>query len=228
MMNPKADAGPPPLTKDQLADRLGGWKGYQLGTMGRLPVDPDHPEEVWLELVPDPNRSPRGSGCGQVVRAIHGVEERWVRDLPLLGRPVERLVQRCRLACPQCGPKLEPLDWLAPYARVTRRLAREVARLCHWLPVQHVAAFFGLHRHTVKALDKAHMTETLGPPDLSGLAWSKERRPLAGFARSGCRGGTFGFHRRPRWLGSPKAGGDAGAPIAGAPPQPGAPVSDRL
>ena len=37
------------------------------------------------------------------------------------------------------------------------------------MPVKHVAAFFGLHRHTVKAIDKAHLTETLGPPDLSGL-----------------------------------------------------------
>jgi len=169
MLNPKADAGSPPLTKDQLVELLGGWKGYQLGTVGRLPVDPDHPEEVWLELRPDPNRLPRCSGCGQGVTAIHEVEERWVRDLPLLGTPVELLVQRCRLACPRCGPKLEHLDWLAPYARVTRRLAREVARLCQWLPVKHVAAFFGLHRHTVKAIDKAHLTETLGPPDLSGL-----------------------------------------------------------
>ncbi len=169
MIHPKADAGPPPLTKDQLADLLGGWKGYQWGTVGRLPVDPDHPEEVWLELAPDPNRSPRCSGCGQVVRALHEVEERWGRDLPLLGTPVELLVPRCRLACPQCGPKLEHLDGLAPYARVTRRLAREGARLCRWLPVKHVAAFFGLHRHPVKAIDKAHLTETLGPPDLSGL-----------------------------------------------------------
>jgi len=122
-----------------------------------------------VELVSDPNRSPRRSGCGQVVEAIHEVEEHWVRDLPLLGTPVELLVQRCRLACPRCGPKLEHLDWLATYARVTRRLAREVARLCQWMPVKHVATFFGLHRHTVKAIDKAHLTETLGPPDLNGL-----------------------------------------------------------
>ncbi len=169
MLNPKADAGSPPLTKDQLVELLGGRKGDQLGTVGRLPVDPDHPEEVWLELIPDPNRSPRCSGCGQVVMAIPEVEERWGRDLPRLGAPVELLVQRCRLACPPCGPKLEHLDWLAPYARVSRRLAREVARLCQWLPVKHVAAFFGLHRHTVKAIDKGHLTETLGSPDPSGL-----------------------------------------------------------
>jgi len=59
MLDPKANAGSPPLTKDQLAELLGGWKGYQLGTVGRLPVDPDRPAAVWLELVPDPHRSPR-------------------------------------------------------------------------------------------------------------------------------------------------------------------------
>ena len=148
---------------------MGDWKGYRLGTVGRLPLDPEHPEEVWLELLPDPGRSPRCSGCGQTVDTVHEREERWVRDLPLLGTPMQLLVHRGRLACPRCGPKLEHLDWLAPYARVTQRLAREVARLCHWLPVKHVAAFFGRHRHTVKAIDQAHLTETLGPPDLNDL-----------------------------------------------------------
>jgi len=33
------------------------------------------------------------------------------------------------LACPRCGPKLERLLWLAPYARVTERLAESVGRL---------------------------------------------------------------------------------------------------
>ena len=104
MLAPKADPGSPPLTKDQLAELLGGWKGYQLGSVGRLPMDADHPEEVWLELVPDPHRSPRCSGCGQVVRAINEVEERWVRDLPLLGGPV------CNCWCRVAGWRVPGAD----------------------------------------------------------------------------------------------------------------------
>jgi len=103
MLNLKADTGSPPLAKDQLVTLLGGWKGYQLGTVGWLPIDPDHPEEVWLELRPDPDRSPRCRGCGQEAAAIHEIEERWVRDLPLLDTPVELLVQRGRWACPDAG-----------------------------------------------------------------------------------------------------------------------------
>jgi transposase len=103
------------------------------------------------------------------VEAVHGCEQLWVRDLPILDSVVWPLVWRCRVACPRCGPKLEELSWLASYARVTARVAEQVARLCRCLSVKHVAQLRGLHRHTVKAIDKAHLHGTLGPPDLSGV-----------------------------------------------------------
>lgn len=166
---PTAEPAPPPLTRDQLVELLGGWKGYTVGTVGRLPVDPDHGQEVWLELRPQPERIKRCSGCQQPVQAVHDTEERWVRDLPILGTPVQLLVQRCRLACPRCGPKLEHLDWLAPYSRLTRRLIDNVARLCQVLPIDHVADYFDLHWATVKEIDKAHLAATLPAPDWSDL-----------------------------------------------------------
>jgi transposase len=158
----------PPLVKEQLIELLGGWEGYQLGTVGRQPSR-DGSEELWLELLPRDHRCKICSGCGQVVAVVHDRMERWVRDLPILGAKVWLLVWRCRLACPRCGPKLESLSWLAPYSRLTRRLELEVARLCRWLPVAHVAEYFGLHRHTVKAIDKTHLRASLGEPDLSGV-----------------------------------------------------------
>ena len=100
---------------------------------------------------------------------MHDIEERWIRDLPLLGTPVRLLVHRCRLACPRCGPKLEALDWLGRYQRVTRRLAENVARLARVLPLRHVADYFGLHWGTVKEIDKRYLEETLGPVDLSAV-----------------------------------------------------------
>jgi transposase len=157
------------LTRAELAELLGDWKGYQLGTVGRLPVDPDHPEEIWLELRPCPERVKRCSGCQQCVEAVHDTEERWVRDLPIFGTPVQLLVHRCRLACLRCGPKLEHLDWLGRYQRVTRRLAESVARLARVLPLQHVADYFGLHWGTVKEIDKRYLEETLGAVDLSNV-----------------------------------------------------------
>jgi len=165
---PTADY-PPPLTRNEIAELLGGWKGYELGTIGRLPIDADHPEEIWLELLPCPERSKRCSGCLQHVEAVHDTQERWIRDLPILGTPVQLLVHRCRLACPRCGPKLEHLEWLGRYQRVTRRLAESVARLARVLPLQHVADYFGLHWGTVKEIDKRYLEQTLGPGDLSDV-----------------------------------------------------------
>lgn len=78
-------------------------------------------------------------------------------------------VPRRRVACPRCGPRLERLDWLDPHARLTRRLAESVARLCRVLAVKQVAALFGLHWDTVKAIDKRALREQLEPVDLSGL-----------------------------------------------------------
>jgi transposase len=103
------------------------------------------------------------------VRQVHEVRGRWIRDLPILGAVTWLRVPRYRLACPRCGPKLEHLPWLDRYARVTKRLAESVARLCSVLPIKHVAEFFELGWDTVKAVDKAHLNRTLGPVDLSGV-----------------------------------------------------------
>ena len=43
---------------------------------------------------------------------------REVRDLPIFDADTILMVWRARVACPSCGPRLEALDWLEPYARV--------------------------------------------------------------------------------------------------------------
>jgi transposase len=108
-------------------------------------------------------------GCGGEVREVHEIEIREVRDLPILDARTWLWVPRRRVSCPRCGPKLERLSWLERYSRVTRRLAESVARLCGVLPIKQVAAFFGLGWDAVKAIDKRHLEETLGPIDLSGV-----------------------------------------------------------
>ena len=132
------------MSKDELTAVLGGWEGYTLGTVGRVEVGPEghRREEVHLELLPARDHARLCSGCGKPCRAIHDTTERWVDDLPILGADTRLLVHRVRVACADCGPKLERLGWLEPYARVTIRLAESVARLCKILPVKHVAGYF--------------------------------------------------------------------------------------
>lgn len=157
------------MSPEQCIALLGGWEGYRVGTVGRFEVGEGRPRpEVWLELHPDEGRL-TCSGCGGEAQAVHETRPRWIRDLPILGADTWLLVWRRRVLCGRCGPKLEQVGWLEPYARMTRRLAHSVARLCAVLPVKHVADFFGLGWDAVKAIDKAFLTETLGPPDLSGI-----------------------------------------------------------
>ena len=145
---------------------LGGWEGYRVEKIER--VEGDKPA-VWITLASVPGRPMICEGCGEAVAQVHESTIRTVRDLPILDAETWLLVPRRRLACPRCGPRLERLDWLGRYSRVTARLAESVAKLCQVLPVKRVAGFFGLAWTTVKAIDKKYLAQTLGPVDLAGL-----------------------------------------------------------
>ncbi len=152
-------------------DRLGGWKGYRVSAVERFaPSGPNGRARVWIALEPLPGRRLRCGGCGHAVNAVHDAVERWVRELPLFDADTWLKVRRCRVWCRWCGgPKLEAVEWLSPYARVTRRFAVSVGRLCQVLPVKHVAAYFGLGWDQVKALDNVYLAGTVGPVDLAGV-----------------------------------------------------------
>jgi transposase len=122
-----------------------------------------------IRLEPERGQPRCCSGCGEYSAAIHDLEPRRIRDLPLFEHRVELIVPRVRVACPCCGPKLERLSWLVPYARVTQRLAESVGRLCEVMAIRHVARYFGLDWKTVKALDRQRLERTLGPVDLNGV-----------------------------------------------------------
>ena len=94
---------------------------------------------------------------------------RRIRELPVFDDLVELHVPRLRLACPDCGPRLEALDWLDPHCRVTRRLADSVARLCAVTSVLHAARWHGINWKTAKAIDFRALERDLGPVELDGV-----------------------------------------------------------
>jgi transposase len=155
------------VAQDHLIDRLGRWEGYEL-VEDRTEVRGPH---AWcvLRLRPVRGQGRVCSGCGASTSAIHDLEWRRVRDLPVFEYRVELIVPRIRVACPACGPRLERLAWLEPYARVTCRLGHSVAALCKVASILHVARFFGLDWKTVKELDRRHLEQELGPVDLEGI-----------------------------------------------------------
>ena len=149
---------------------LGEWEGYRVKAGERMDVT-EPGQRARVELVLErATATYRCSGCGHATRQIHEVTMRCVRDLPILGADTYVWVPRYRVACPTCGPRVEALSWLSPWARVTTRLAESVVRLCRVLPVQHVAEFYALDWDTVKTLDAAALADRLLPVDLSTVA----------------------------------------------------------
>lgn len=147
--------------------QLGGWAGYGVSSWRHE----QRGVQRWLilELVPLEGSVRCCSGCGEPTQAIHDRSVRRIRDLPVFEDAVELVVPRLRLACTSCGPRLEHLEWLDPHARVTRRLAHSVARLCTVASVRHAARWYGLDWKTAKAIDMRELERTLGPPDLDGV-----------------------------------------------------------
>ncbi len=156
------------MPQDYSTALLVGWEGYTVHAVMRRAAQGRGRPQVHIELVRQ-TRVFCCSGCGQVCTQIHEVIRRCVRDLPILEADTFVWFPRYRVACPTCGPKVEALPWLSPWARVTRRLAESIIRLCRVLPVQHVATWYGLDWDTVKALDKAALAAQLLPVDLSGV-----------------------------------------------------------
>lgn len=155
------------MAQEHLMAELGGWAGYDV-VQARQECRGG--QSWWiLRLQAVPGWLRQCSQCGRSTRAVHDYSERRVRDLPIFQHRVELIVPRLRVACEGCGPKLEQLSWLEPYARVTRRLGDSVAKLCRVASIRHVAEFFGLDWKTVKALDFASLQRELGPVDLDGL-----------------------------------------------------------
>ncbi|MCD9045769.1 ISL3 family transposase, partial [Luteimonas sp. MHLX1A] len=147
-------------------EKLGGWEGYRVE---RIAWPEGDSRIVTIYLKPS-SRTMYCVHCGSRCRQVHETTVRRVRDLPLLAFRVALVVPRRRVWCDQCGgPRLEKLSWLGRYQRVTDRLAEAVSQLLVSSNILAVARFFQLGWHTVKALDKARLRQTIQEPDWSRI-----------------------------------------------------------
>ena len=74
------------MAQAQCIARLGGWEGYEI----EAEQDEQRGALRWcvIRLRPVTGRGRCCSGCGQSVPAIHDLEERRIRDLPVFESPV--------------------------------------------------------------------------------------------------------------------------------------------
>lgn len=147
---------------------LGCWAGYKLQRVELVQGD-SRTLRLHLQAV---GKLMLCQQCGARCDRLHETTVRRVRDLPLFDYRVVLHVPRRRLWCDQCGgPRLERLDWLGRYQRVTERFAKACERLLRSASVQAVAAFYELGWHTVKAIDKMRLRASLREPDWSSIRY---------------------------------------------------------
>jgi transposase len=161
--------------RDDNIQRFFGIPGYKavaiyfLDAQGRETTEDGEVAEVVVEL--RRMSQPFRCRCGRTFRRYYDFRERFVRDLPW--GPWENvflLVPRFRVACPDCGVKTEPLDWIPERRGYTQRLADAVALACREVrSIQAIAESFGLSWDTVKGIDKACLQGELNPPNLQGV-----------------------------------------------------------
>ncbi|MEJ7746125.1 MAG: ISL3 family transposase [Luteimonas sp.] len=137
------------------------WEGFHVSD---LQVGPDL---VQITLAANPAQPLRCGGCQRPGLPVHEHCPRRLRDLPMFGKAVLLHVTLRRVACPDCGSRMESVPWLDRHSRLTRRLADTVSTLCARLPTAHVAELFGLHWSTVRTLDRRRLeaaVAALPPP----------------------------------------------------------------
>lgn len=108
--------------------------------------------------------------CRGVVSSGYDHSPQELRHLMLWQHQTVLRFPRYRVACPQCGVQTEALEFAAIRGpRVTRALASLIHELCKITTVKAVALLFGLHRHTVKDIDKQILAKVQAERRLDGI-----------------------------------------------------------
>ena len=122
---------------------------------------------VYLERT---RREYRCGGCGTLLATAYDSTEQEVQHLMLWNHLTYVNLLRCRVNCPTCGIRTEALDFVTLRGpRLTKALAALVAELCKVMSNQAVGLLQGLHRHTVKAIDKQALAAVQAQRSLDGI-----------------------------------------------------------
>lgn len=115
----------------------------------------------------------RCSGCGELAQTAYPYRKRVLQHLRLWQHLSCLEFMEYRVDCPRCGLKVEQLPFVERSAHVSQLLASQVYELCKVMTVKAAALLEGLHRETVKTLDKRRLQQ------------AQQQRPLDGITQLG-------------------------------------------
>jgi transposase len=108
--------------------------------------------------------------CGRTVSTGYDHSTQELRHLMFWQHDTSIRFERYRVDCPGCGVQTEALEFVGVRGpRVTRPLASLIHELCKITTVKAVAVLFGLHRHTVKDIDKVALEDVQAKRPLDGI-----------------------------------------------------------
>ncbi len=110
------------------------------------------------------------SNCGRELHSTHSSFMQEVRHLHLWGYITVLRLEKAKVRCPECGVKVEELDFLEKNKRVTKELTHQVSELCKVVSIEDVATFEHLHWETVKNIDKRAIEKVQAMRDLEGIS----------------------------------------------------------
>ncbi|MEA1965095.1 MAG: ISL3 family transposase [Candidatus Aerophobetes bacterium] len=109
------------------------------------------------------------SSCGQRTSFTYGSTRVRIRDLSIFEFKSYLVLDKYRVKCPNCGVKVEKLDFADIYSRCTDRFEEYVARLCQITSVKQVADLLEMDWKTVKDIDKKYLKREFAIPDYDDL-----------------------------------------------------------
>lgn len=102
--------------------------------------------------------------------SVNRLLRRTVLDVPLGGHPCEIEIEYAETFLSPGHVRVEALSFVSPKARVTKRYARLIAGMARHMPISTVARHTGLSWDSVKAIECAHLAETMPIPRPQTLA----------------------------------------------------------
>ena len=145
-----------------------GFQGYRVSAVEQIA---NLPGRSMLRI--DLERTREGYVCGNCGKSVSGAQDHTIQELRHLTLWQHQTIirfPRYRIVCPDCGVRTEALEFAAVRGpRVTRPLSSLIHELCKVTTVKAVALLFGLHRHTVKDVDKKALAKVQAQRPLDGI-----------------------------------------------------------